>query len=346
MTPPAPTTAAPVPHLVVVSGPESVLAERAVASVIAAVRAEEQRVGVPPGQRALVTRLEPTEVADSGLDELLSPSLFGERRLLVLQGCHELPEDVAEQVRAHLPGVAAGADDDAPTLVLVHRGGARGRKLLDAALKAGGHEVPCPAMKFDSDKVAFVSRLAREARPRRVITPEAVRALVDALGRDVAELAAGTEQLIAVTEGEIEAETVNLYHGGRIDSSGFTIADAAVEGRAGDALMLLRHGRALGLAPVLVTSALASTLRSVARVAAAPRGLRRDDLARDLGIAPFQVDKARKLVPGWSAEGMAAAIAAVAEADAAVKGAVTDAGYALERVVVTVAGHRARPVGS
>lgn len=330
------------PRLVVVAGPETLLAERAVVGLVAAVRALERSEGVPDDQRAVVTRLDAAEVSPAnadavGIDELLSPSLFGERRVVVLQGAQDLPEQVSEQVRSHLSNLA-----DDVMLVLVHKGGLKGRKLLDAATKSGAHVISCPAIKYDRDKVAFVQRLAREARPRRSLTPEAVRALVNALGQDLVELAAGVEQLLTVTDGDIEESTVDLYHGGRVESSGFKVADAAVEGRAGDALVLLRHGLSLGLAPVLVTSAMAASLRAIARVAGASRGLRREDLAGDLGIAPFQVDKARRQVPSWSAQGVARAITAVAQADAAVKGGGTDPWYAVERAVVAVAGYRDR----
>jgi DNA polymerase-3 subunit delta len=44
----------------------------------------------------------------------------------------------------------------------------------------------------------------------------------------------------------------------------------------------------------------------------------------------------RQQSKGWTAGGLAAAIQAVAQADADVKGASGDAGYALERMVITI----------
>jgi len=49
------------------------------------------------------------------------------------------------------------------------------------------------------------------------------------------------------------------------------------------------------------------------------------------------VRKARGQRAGWSPQGVAGAITAVAQADAEIKGAGTDPVYALERAVVTIA---------
>lgn len=324
--------APPPPRLVVVTGPEQLLISRAIRSVVDAVRAAEHAASVPEDQRAVVTRLGAEELAAAGIEELLSPSLFGERRVVVLTAVQDLPESLAQRVRDLLASVAEDA-----TLVLVHKG-VKNKKLMEAAIKLGAQQIACAQIKYDSDKIAFALRLAREAH--RAMAPEAAAALVEAHGQDLAELAAGVEQLIAITTGTIAADTVTTYYGGRVESSGFKVADAAVAGDTGAALTLLRHGLALGLAPVLVTSALAGSLRTIARVASAPRGLRKEDLARDLGVAPFAVEKARRMLPGWTPEAISAAIRAVALADASVKGGGTDPAYALERVVVTISAAR------
>jgi len=59
-------------------------------------------------------------------------------------------------------------------------------------------------------------------------------------------------------------------------------------------------------------------------------------VARDLGMAPWQVDKARRGLSGWGPEGLAEAIQAVAHADFEVKGGGRDPVYAVERAVLTI----------
>ena len=101
-------------------------------------------------------------------------------------------------------------------------------------------------------------------------------------------------------------------------------------------MALLRHALATGTDPVPLVAALAAKLRTLAKVAAARgRGL---DPARDLGLAPWQVDRARRELTSWTPEGLAAAISAVAQADAEVKGAGRDPVFAVERAVLRVAG--------
>jgi len=108
-----------------------------------------------------------------------------------------------------------------------------------------------------------------------------------------------------------------------------------VAGDAGHAVALLRHALATGLDPVPLVAALAARLRVLAKVAAT-RG-RGATAARDLGLAPWQVDRAMRELRRWTPEALAGAIAAVAQADAEVKGEGRDPRYAVERAVLQVA---------
>ena len=56
------------------------------------------------------------------------------------------------------------------------------------------------------------------------------------------------------------------------------------------------------------------------------------------GLAPWQIDRAKKDLSSWTPEGLAAAITAVAQADAEVKGGGRDPVFAVERAVLTIAG--------
>ena len=101
----------------------------------------------------------------------------------------------------------------------------------------------------------------------------------------------------------------------------------------------MRHALATGTDPVVIVSALAIKIRQLARVAASAG--RKDITPAKLGMAPWQIDSARRQLRGWSDDGLADAIVAVANADAQVKGEERDAVYALERAVLTV-GHARR----
>ena len=95
----------------------------------------------------------------------------------------------------------------------------------------------------------------------------------------------------------------------------------------------MRHAIATGTDPVAIVAALAMKVRQLAHVAAA--GGRRMGPA-ELGMAPWQVDRARRELSGWSDDALAASILAVARADAEAKGASRDPVYAVERAVLTI----------
>jgi DNA polymerase III subunit delta len=311
--------------LVLVVGPEDLLVERAVSAVITAARAANPATEV--------VEMEGAGYDAGALAVHASPSLFAEPRALVLHGLEDANEALVTELLAYVDEPVEDV-----TLVLCHRGGVRAKKVLDAARKAGAQEIECPTIKSDRDKTDFVTREFRAAK--RQVAPEAIRALVEAVGSDLRELASACAQLVADTEGRVGAETVLLYHSGKVEATGFRVADAAVSGRTGEALALLRHALGTGLDPVPIVAVLASSLRTLAKVAAAGRTGRSADVGKSLGLAPWQVDKARRQLSGWHPDGLARSIMAVAEADAAVKGGGRDPEYAVERAVVTVASSR------
>jgi DNA polymerase III subunit delta len=87
----------------------------------------------------------------------------------------------------------------------------------------------------------------------------------------------------------------------------------------------------------MITSALAQGVRAIGKLAGARGGQRPADLARELGMPPWKIDRVRQQMRGWTPDGVAVALRAVAEADAGVKGGGDDPEYALEKAVVTIA---------
>lgn len=307
-----------------VSGPETLLADRAVADLL--VRARREDVGVEVSQ-VDAARLDPGRLA-----AMTGASLFSVRRVAVVTDLANLAAELAppllEVTRAALPDLA---------LVLVHGGGQKGKGLLDK-LKAGGAQVvDCPSLKL-WELPQFVAAEVR--RVRGTIDAGASQALVDAVGSDLRALAAAAAQLVADTEGEVTAEDVRRYFGGRAEVTSFAVTDAVLSGRTGVAMEQLRWALTTGVAPVLVTSALAAGVRGLGRLLGAAPGLRETDLAREVGVPPWKLRSMRSQARGWDAAGLAAALKAMAKADAEVKGAADDAGFALERAVLQVAAAR------
>jgi len=318
---------ASIPRLVLVRGPEELLAERAVTSMLAELR------HTTPGLE--VVRLPAAGYEPGRLGVETSPSLFGGDKAVVVERLDEASDELLDDVAAYLASPA-----DEVTLVVTHSGAQRGKRVLDLLVKQRAHLIECPTIRTDREKTEFVANEFR--RQGRKATPEAVRALVEALGRDVRELAAAVAQLVSDTEGVVDDRLVEIYHGGKVEATGFRVADAAVAGQTGEALRMLRHAIATGVDPVPIVAVLASQLRQLVKVGSAGRG-GSQQLAKQLGMAPWQVDKARRQLGSWTADGLGRAIQAVAAADVEVKGGGRDPVYAVERVILTIS--RARHGG-
>ncbi len=308
--------------VVLVTGPEELLAERAIRAVREKLRAADPSLEV--------SDIDAGAYAPGELLTLASPSLFAEPRLIRVSQVEKCTDAFLEETLSYLE---APADDT--VLVLRHGGGVRGKKLLDAIRGGAGGavEVVCAELKRDDDKVAFASAEFRAAQ--RKATPGAVRALVSAFSDDLAELAAACRQLVSDTDGDITEAVVDRYYAGRTEVTAFAVADAAIAGRPGDALGLMRHALASGSDPVPMVAAFAMKVRTMAKLAGA-RGSS-NDLARQFGLQAWQVDRARRDLQGWTDEGLARAIEALALADAQVKGAGRDPVFALERMIGVIA---------
>ncbi|WP_262423814.1 DNA polymerase III subunit delta [Brachybacterium sp. Z12] len=167
--------------IVLIHGTETLIADRAVQRLRSLAREADPSVAVHD--------LSGDALAPGALAQVASPSLFGEPRFVVVPELQAAPDalvgELLDYVKAPEPEVA---------LVLVHRGGNRGKKLLDTLKKVGVPRVDASPVKRVADKQAFVA--AEFARAQRRIQPEALVALVDAFGTDLAELAAISHQLI------------------------------------------------------------------------------------------------------------------------------------------------------
>jgi DNA polymerase-3 subunit delta len=236
-------------------------------------------------------------------------------------------------LHAELLGLARSCPPEL-AVVAVHAGGARGKGLLDKLKAAGIEVVDCPPVKA-WELPQFVAAEAR--RLGGAVEPGAAQSLVDAVGHDLRALAAAVSQLVADADGgPIDVEQVRRYFGGRAEVTSFAVADAALAGRAGAAMEQLRWALATGVAPVLITSALASGVRGLGRLVSAGPGMRDADLAKEVGVPPWKLKSMRAQARGWDQGGLSAALRAVAIADADVKGAAEDPSFALERAVLAV----------
>lgn len=271
------------------------------------------------------TTLEVGQYRSGELAALTSPSLFGEARAVIVPALETTNAIFQDEILEY-----ASMPEIDTCVILRHNGGARGKKLLDGLAKAKVPTAEIPAVKKASDKARAVSDEVR--RQGRKMTNDAVGALVDALGSDLRELLAGTTQLLADVEGTIQEEHVHTYFSGRIEATGFNVADALIAGQTGRAIELARHAMATGTSPVAIVSAIAMKLRAMAQVL----GSRSSRLGVKLQMAPWQADRAKKDLRNWSAEAIGRSIELIAQADAEVKGQSRDPQFAVERGIVEI----------
>ena len=306
-------------HLVL--GGEDLLVERAVSDILRTARTAAGNDDVP------VNRLRAGEVSTNELAELLSPSLFADERVVVLESADEAGKDAVALI------ASAAADlPDGTILVVLHSGSGRAKALAGQLRDLGAQTHECAKIKMSSQQADFIRGEFRGLKIK--VDNDTVTALMDAIGSDIRELASACSQLVADTGGQVNVAAVLRYHSGK-EVTGFDIADKAVMGDVAGSAEALRWAMARGVPHVLVADALAEAVHAIARIG--PLSGDHYRMASEVGMPPWKVQKVQKQARRWSLDKVATAIRLVAALNADVKGAAADPDYALEDAVRKVA---------
>ena len=301
-------------------GSDPALVQRAVLAVSAAARKEDptiQRISIPASDESAAHRLR----------EAAAPNLFGEGAVVVLEGIDAAEDALGAAVRESLADPPEGV-----YLVFTHPGGNKGKALVDAIKAAGAEVVDCAPLK-GAKAADFISR--EFAAHRRKATPAAVTALHESIGTDAGLLGAAVSQLCADVESNpIDAPDVAEYFAGVAEVSGFSVADAVWDRHSAEALRMLRQAMLStdsGRMGPMTVSAIASGLRALVRFGGTAPGASEADIAREAGVPPWKIRTLRRQWTRWSGDQrrLAAAVVALADADAAMKGGVRE-GSALD----------------
>jgi DNA polymerase-3 subunit delta len=307
-------------HLVL--GEEDLLIERAVSAILRTARAAAGTDDVP------VNRMRAGEVSTYELAELLSPSLFADERVVILEAAAEAGKDAVALI-----GAAAADLPPGTVLVVVHSSGGRAKALAEQLRKLDATVHQCAAIAKAAERADFVRAEFRALKVKA--DDDTVAALLETVGSDIRELASACSQLVADTGGKVDVAAVRRYHSGNAEVTGFDIADKAVVGDVAGSAEALRWAMARGVPHVLLADALAEAVHSIARVGPLSGDPYR--LASELGMPPWRVQKAQKQARRWSRDKVATAIRLVAALNADVKGAAADPDYVLEATVRKVA---------
>ncbi len=308
-------------QIVLILGGEAVLADRALSQVL------QQRAGFEK------TVLDGTQLDLGKYAETVAPSLFADQRVVVVRDLQDVVSEVQEEIEQQFAHLEPNLH-----LVFLHKGGVKGKALLEKIKKLKPELITCEPIKKAADKESFVRE--EFARHGRKISAAGVTALVEATGSDTRELAAACSQISFDTnagKAVIDETDIAKYYQGRVEATGFDVADATLCGNPKAALIALRNALDTGTDPVMIVSALTSSIRTLAKVSGAPRNANTFQLAGSLGLAPWQIDKARRQLAKWSPSLIAYSTRELSRADVAIKGAEADPIYALERTVMAIA---------
>ena len=305
--------------IVLAFGAEDYLVNRTVRSV------RDQLKAISPELE--VHEIEASDYSAGQLIDLTSPSLFAEPKLLIIRSVERCTDDLITDAIAYIENPSADA-----TVVFTHSAATvRGKKMLDAMRQNSKVcEVLCAKLKGDTDRASFVT--AEFTASNRQVSHAAVRALLDAFGDNLAELSAACAQLSQDSATNITEELVDVYYGGRVETTAWKISDAALAARPAEALSLLRHALSSGVDPVPIVATLSKSVRELAKLFG-----NRTATAASLGMDPWKLEKVRKNLAGWEEDGLAKVVNSLAEADAAAKGANRDPNFVLERLLLLIA---------
>jgi len=255
-------------------------------------------------------------------------SLFDAGRLVIVRDADDAKEP-------SLKAMARWAADPSPDtrLVLLCQTAAAAKRVAKALGDAAEIRTPDDVPPWEAP--GWVTKRARSLGRR--ITAEASKALVEALGTDLRELASALDQLIASAPSDavIDAATVQMQFRG-IESRIHEFVDALFDRDRTQALRRLRALLSHGESPILIVASIAAQLRILAMLSGTERRPAAA-VAKELGIKEGPVKRAMRRSRNFTPDELRRAYRGVADADLAFKSEDDDP-LVLELLVDEIAG--------
>jgi DNA polymerase-3 subunit delta len=210
--------------------------------------------------------------------DLATPSLFGERRALLVTGSRALPEQALSELAAYLAAPAPDAQ-----LVLVAEVAERGKApaALTKLMKGHGEVVEVNVGRRD-----LPGWLAERGRKHGLtVAPDAARALVDVVGESPAALDSALGQLRAAFPVErITRQHVRSQFQGLGDQRVWDLCDRMFARDVPGSIRSLRSLLDGREDPLVVLGGIAARLRDLLRVKSLPERIPPADVARAAGL--------------------------------------------------------------
>jgi DNA polymerase III subunit delta len=227
-------------------------------------------------QRA--TEVDAAEWQGSELQDLATPSLFGEPRALLVNDAKALTKDALGALATYL----ASPDPDARLLLLAVVGErAKVPAALEKLVKPVGQVRELKIARKDLEPWV----LQRAKRSGVDLAAPAARALVEVIGEEPGALAGALEQLADAFAGQrITADLVHGQFRGLGEQKVWDLCDRAFAKDLPGAIRSLRALEAAGDDPLPVLGGIASRLRDLIRVRALPDRLPPAEVAKRAGL--------------------------------------------------------------
>jgi DNA polymerase-3 subunit delta len=276
----------------------------------------EAALAMVPDRR--VTEVDAAEWQGSELQDLATPSLFGEPRALIVTDLRALPKDAMTELGAYLE-----APDPGAPLVLCCTVAERGKP-------------PAALLKL-VEPVGRVTRLQlqrKDVEPWLIqrakgagvdLTGTAARTLVDTIGPEAAQLAAGVEQLAAVFPGQrIAPADIQRQFRGLGEQKTWDLCDKAFGKDLPGAIRSLRSIEENGDEALMVLGGIAARLRDLIKVRSLPDKLPPAQLAKAAGLRfDWQARRYQQQARNFSLDELMTIHGEVVEADKALKSGAT-----------------------
>ena len=286
---------------------------------------------------AEIIELDASSADKYAFDEAVGPSLFGDGTIVIINDLQSADESLVEAIEKFCQqgqNNENNFDESSLSWVIArHEGGIKGKSIVTRLTKAGAQTITVPDLKKDDAKLNFVMSIFD--RHNRSVEPQAAQRLVAVLGGKTGELAALCSQLcFDYDDNPITLNIVDRYLIADPQVTGFFVADKAVTGHLGSAVLSARTAVAQGVDPIALIGALASKVRLIALAMAVRNGTISSAEAK---ANPWALKMAMRQLAGWSSAGVSKSLQALAWADEQCKGGSSDANYALEKCIMIIA---------
>jgi len=263
--------------------------------------------------------LRATEIEASGWQggessDLATPSLWGERRALLVTGTQSLPEAGARELASYFQ---APSPDAVCVLTQISRG--KSPPPIAKSVQAAGGVVKQVVLKRQ-DLQKWVADRAR-GREVRLSAP-AAGVLIGTVGEDPATLDQSIEQLATAFPGQqVGPEQVRAQFRGLGEQRVWDLCDQAFSGRLPQALVVLRSLLDGKDDPLLILGGMAARLRDLLRVRSLPDRIPTADAVRAAGLRfDWQLRRYREQARRYAPEDLVRLHELMVDADRALKG--------------------------